>query len=292
MDHTTSYKAKFFPQEQQYYSDGGIELHGSSKRHRKRSRVWLRANGYASDDSVMEVEPPAAAFVGFGGLPAASTPASTCPSTPAPTASEPATAPTTRTSTPAPSVSAVELSASTAQGRHTILDKRFQNVSDEDALKEQMATWKSETYKHFKLPPKITCNVNGAVHLLLQAITRARHNDSTSNLPCHDNECRPQDSTQTRALTAYAQGSKYSQAKHHMKIAFHTNVTSILQLTLKNFLPKPVVYDVLGTVFRVVPKRNPSNFFQKKNEKFPIKYAIKDQTHDLVPNHMTTHDCK
>jgi hypothetical protein len=25
---------------------------------------------------------------------------------------------------------------------------------------------------------------------------------------------------------------------------------------------------------------------------WPIKYAIKDQTHDLVPKHMITHDCK
>ncbi|KAF8156342.1 hypothetical protein BJ912DRAFT_1050859 [Pholiota molesta] len=45
---------------------------------------------------------------------------------------------------------------------------------------------------------------------------------------------------------------------------------------------------VLVTVVRVIPKRKPSKFFQKQNDKF----AIKSQTHDLVPNHMTTHDCK
>ncbi|KAF8191374.1 hypothetical protein BJ912DRAFT_1098472 [Pholiota molesta] len=61
---------------------------------------------------------------------------------------------------------------------------------------------------------------------------------------------------------------------------------------------------VLVTVVRVIPKRKPSKFFQKQNDKFddcpilvlsahwPIKHAIKSQTHDLVPNHMTTHDCK
>ena len=50
-------------------------------------------------------------------------------------------------------------------------------------------------------------------------ISRARHDESTSNLTRHVRNCAPNDSTQTRALAVYASGSKYTKASHHMKLA-------------------------------------------------------------------------
>ena len=50
-------------------------------------------------------------------------------------------------------------------------------------------------------------------------ISWAWHDESTSNLAHHVCNCAPADSTQTRALAAYASGSKYMKASHHMKIA-------------------------------------------------------------------------
>lgn len=50
-------------------------------------------------------------------------------------------------------------------------------------------------------------------------ITRARHDESTSNLVRHVKSCEPASSTQTQALAAYASGSQYNEAKHRMKCA-------------------------------------------------------------------------
>ncbi|KAF8190108.1 hypothetical protein BJ912DRAFT_925738 [Pholiota molesta] len=40
------------------------------------------------------------------------------------------------------------------------------------------------------------------------------------------------------------------------------------KLSLKIFHVRPVVYGVLDTIVRVIPKRKPSKIFQKKNDKF------------------------
>ena len=50
-------------------------------------------------------------------------------------------------------------------------------------------------------------------------VSRARHDESTSNLARHVRNCAPTDSAQTRALATYASGSKYTKASHRMKIA-------------------------------------------------------------------------
>lgn len=50
-------------------------------------------------------------------------------------------------------------------------------------------------------------------------ISRARHDESTSNLACHVWNCAPTDSTQTHALAVYTSGSKYTKVSHQMKIA-------------------------------------------------------------------------
>ena len=108
-----------------------------------------------------------------------------------------------------------------------------------------MATWTSQVYQHFKMPPAIAIK-NGKViyiytciaymsscpsprHTSLAnsatyshpsiTISRARHDESTSNLARHVRSCAPTDSTQTRALAVYASGSKYTKASHRMKIA-------------------------------------------------------------------------
>lgn len=51
------------------------------------------------------------------------------------------------------------------------------------------------------------------------SIKRIRHDESTSNLQWHATMCTPLDFQETRALQAYANGSKYNKATHHMKIA-------------------------------------------------------------------------
>ena len=50
-------------------------------------------------------------------------------------------------------------------------------------------------------------------------ISRARHDESTSNLTHHIQNCAPTNSTQTHVLAVYASGSKYTKASHRMKLA-------------------------------------------------------------------------
>lgn len=49
-------------------------------------------------------------------------------------------------------------------------------------------------------------------------ISRAWHDESTSNLACHIHSCTPTDSIQTRSLATFASGSKYMKESHCMKI--------------------------------------------------------------------------
>jgi len=50
-------------------------------------------------------------------------------------------------------------------------------------------------------------------------ISRARTDESTSNLTRHVQNCAPTDTSQTQALTIYASGSKYIKETHCMKVA-------------------------------------------------------------------------
>jgi len=50
-------------------------------------------------------------------------------------------------------------------------------------------------------------------------VTRARHDDSTSNLMRHTRECDHINSSGSGSITAFAQGSTYTPQKHRMKIA-------------------------------------------------------------------------
>ena len=64
-------------------------------------------------------------------------------------------------------------------------------------------------------------------------ISRAQHDESTSNLACHVCNCAPADSTQTCALVVYASRSKYTKASHRLKIALwvsnHHRLFSIVE---------------------------------------------------------------
>ena len=50
-------------------------------------------------------------------------------------------------------------------------------------------------------------------------VSRARHDESTSNLKHHVDQCAPPASGESRAITAYAHGSAYNTATHRMKLA-------------------------------------------------------------------------
>lgn len=50
-------------------------------------------------------------------------------------------------------------------------------------------------------------------------MSRARHNESTSNLVRHVDRCEPANTPESRAIIAFAQGSTYNPATHRMKIA-------------------------------------------------------------------------
>ena len=105
-----------------------------------------------------------------------------------------------------------------------------------------MATWTSDVYAHFRMPPIIsvrkgiviytyTC-IAYVVYMFLGpptnfvtyshpsiTISRARHDESTGNLKRHVTNCLPANSSQTQAIAAYASGSTYTAASHRMKIA-------------------------------------------------------------------------
>src|SRR5437016_4320701 len=108
---------------------------------------------------------------------------------------------------------------------------------------KQMATWTSDVYTHFRMPPTIsvrrgivvytyTC-IAYVVFLFLTSlytefisyshpsitVSRARHDESTGNLKRHVTNCIPTDSSQTRAMAIYASGSTYTSSSHRMKIA-------------------------------------------------------------------------
>jgi hypothetical protein len=50
-------------------------------------------------------------------------------------------------------------------------------------------------------------------------VSRARHDESTSNLVRHADSCDPSDSAASRALASFAHGSTYSAPKLRMKLA-------------------------------------------------------------------------
>jgi hypothetical protein len=50
-------------------------------------------------------------------------------------------------------------------------------------------------------------------------VSRARHDESTSNLVRHADSCDPSDTATSRAMTSFAHGSTYSAPKLRMKLA-------------------------------------------------------------------------
>ena len=69
--------------------------------------------------------------------------------------------------------------------------------------------------------PSITSLANNALASYSHpsiTISRAQHDESTSNLTCHIWNCAPMNLTQTCALAVYASGSKYTKASHWMKL--------------------------------------------------------------------------
>ena len=50
-------------------------------------------------------------------------------------------------------------------------------------------------------------------------VTRIRHDESTSNLVRHADNCNPKGNATTRAFSAFAHGSTYSPSKFRMKLA-------------------------------------------------------------------------
>jgi hypothetical protein len=105
-----------------------------------------------------------------------------------------------------------------------------------------MATWSSLVYQHFKMPPAITVKKGKVVYIYVCiacviflwnsfctdnvyfrhpsiTVSRARTDESTSNLTRHVRNCAPADTSQTQALAIYASGSKYTKETHRMKVA-------------------------------------------------------------------------
>ena len=57
-------------------------------------------------------------------------------------------------------------------------------------------------------------------------VSRAWHDDSTGNLLRHVKSCAPINSSQTRALAAYASAAKYTEASHRMKLTLWVAVSN------------------------------------------------------------------
>ncbi|TDL15707.1 hypothetical protein BD410DRAFT_732286 [Rickenella mellea] len=92
-----------------------------------------------------------------------------------------------------------------------------------------MDTWQSDVYNHFKSPPKII-EVDGEVRYKFICakenntsesifVTRARHDNSTSNLKRHVDECSPDDARATKILKDFLGGSTYNKAKFRFMMA-------------------------------------------------------------------------
>jgi len=104
-----------------------------------------------------------------------------------------------------------------------------------------MKSWRSEVYQHFNMP-LILCSdsdgvsyefhCNGWSKLLYfmicvkcylrnpsVTVTRARHDDSTSNLVRHVRDCDKTAPPGSGSITAFTQGSTYTPHKLRMKIA-------------------------------------------------------------------------
>ncbi|KAJ3817650.1 hypothetical protein F5880DRAFT_1511605, partial [Lentinula raphanica] len=71
-----------------------------------------------------------------------------------------------------------------------------EDLTNEEIRNKQVKSWTSKYYKHFKLPPEIDARDPDVVryqfhckHFPVQFVTRARHDDSTSNLKRHVDTC-------------------------------------------------------------------------------------------------------
>ncbi|GJF00545.1 hypothetical protein PsYK624_168380 [Phanerochaete sordida] len=99
--------------------------------------------------------------------------------------------------------------------------------TNEKVLELQQAAWRSTTYDHFE-PPRIVI-VDGEVKYVFDCktnpsakpLTRARWDDSTSNLVRHVHACEKDKKPPPgqKAIDAFAQGTTYNPAKFRYKLA-------------------------------------------------------------------------
>ncbi|KAJ3490696.1 hypothetical protein NLJ89_g11414 [Agrocybe chaxingu] len=75
------------------------------------------------------------------------------------------------------------------------------------------------------MPPKIIREGDNVKYIFVCRahpsieISRARHDEATSNLNRHAQRCAPANNAQTKAMAAFAQGSSYTPEKHRLKLA-------------------------------------------------------------------------
>ncbi|THH15466.1 hypothetical protein EUX98_g9461 [Antrodiella citrinella] len=126
--------------------------------------------------------------------------------------------PSTSTSAAA---AAVELSKREAKIQEFNLRYDVANKTKEQVLAAQMNNWSSTVYDHFVMPPSIIV-VKGDVRYKFvcaehkgpspPALTRARWEDSTSNLIRHVDICTPSIPPAGQAINDFAHGSTYTKA--------------------------------------------------------------------------------
>ncbi|THH16802.1 hypothetical protein EUX98_g9241 [Antrodiella citrinella] len=96
--------------------------------------------------------------------------------------------------------------------------------SDKEVLAAQMLNWTSNVYQHFKMPPEIEEESDGNVRYKFvcnqpngsgagSVLTRARWDDSTSNLLRHVKDCSPTLPKAGQAINDFAHGSTYNKAQ-------------------------------------------------------------------------------
>ncbi|THH15827.1 hypothetical protein EUX98_g9402 [Antrodiella citrinella] len=105
-----------------------------------------------------------------------------------------------------------------------------ENKSHEEVLAAQLENWSSDVYDHFIMPPGIittktrdgtitvqyvfVCKSHIGPSSTAPTLTRAHHDDSTSNLVRHVDICKPDDAVAPagKAINDFAHGSTYSKA--------------------------------------------------------------------------------
>ncbi|KAF7371898.1 Zinc finger BED domain-containing protein 4 [Mycena venus] len=134
------------------------------------------------------------------------------------------------TSSPGPAdtnTTADSTGANAAREKRLRFEARYKmaTTSDKDVLAAQQANWTSKVYDHFRAPEILTEGGEIKYKFVCKAhpmsfVTRARHDDGTSNLRRHVLSCVGiPAAASSGSIKSFAIGSKYTPASHHMKIA-------------------------------------------------------------------------